>query len=276
MLYAFLAAIFAAAGIVVTKIILKNKANLRLFLNALFLFLFLETALLAPRYAFFDSSKVNGLSLFYFAFLIIAALVWNLLYYRAMQKESVVEFETISSAAPLLTIVLAAMLFADERHWLVVVAGVLAGLGLMFSQWRGEHLRFSRQDKILLLAILFMAVESQLQKIVLGFISPVGLYFVRTALIFLLLQFIYPVRWREGNLRLYGAIALSAACGVGQMTLTFTSISKIGIVTTSLILMLAPLLIYLMSWLYFKEKMRWQEIVGATVILGAIAIASLK
>ena len=48
---------------------------------------------------------------------------------------------------------------------------------------------------------------------------------------------------------------------------------NVGVIFTTLLLMLGPIFIYAMAYFILKEKISWRNVVAAIVIVGSIAYA---
>lgn len=272
-----IAAVFGAVVTVIDKIALsKYKTDVRQYLVVIFIFLWFFTGLSLPFLARIEVNQAfSPTGLFYFSLLIFFAFVWNSIYYKAQKHESVQEFEVIIMTLPLFTALMAAMIFPDERNWSVFIATIIAGLALILSHIRKDHLTFNSYSWQLMIAILFMAAESQMRKILLDWYSPVSLYFVRTGI----LTFLFILIWHPKVINLEKPVwwhaAISGLVGSTEMILVFYGYQRIGIVMTTLILMLGPILIYSFDLFYLKEKVRPKTIAAAFVILLSIVYASL-
>ena len=50
---------------------------------------------------------------------------------------------------------------------------------------------------------------------------------------------------------------------------------ELGVIHTTLILMLGPVLIYVFAWKFLKEKLEWRNVVAGAIILGSVLYAIL-
>src|SRR3990167_7934392 len=111
-MFAFIAAIAQAGGIIVDKIVLtRRRMEIHVFIPLLFLFLFILTGLLMPHLGKINYEIFQPYYLVIFLLMIGAAIIWNVFYYQGVQKEKVQEFELIIMFQPLLTI-----LRSEERR----------------------------------------------------------------------------------------------------------------------------------------------------------------
>lgn len=275
-MFPIISALASVGGVLIDKITLtRRQVSLRVFVPVLFLFLFFFTVLLFP---FLGKISPSIFSLYYlviFIFMITTAIIWNVYYYRGVQMEKVHEFELIVMFQPLLTIILATIFLKGEQNIPVVIASIIAALALIFSHLNKTHLEFSTGAKSLILATIFMSIELILIKIMLNVLSPVALYAIRTGILFVFFYFCYrPDVFKVCNTNA-ALILASALLGSLQMVAKFYGFEKFGVVYTSLILILAPLMVYILSTIFLHEKLKTRTVISAVVILGCIVYATV-
>lgn len=275
-MFAFIAAVAQAGGIIVDKIILtRRRMEIHVFIPVLFLFLFLLTGILMPHLGKISLEIFKPYYLVIFLLMIAAAIIWNVFYYQGVQKEKVHEFELIIMFQPLLTILLAAVLIEKNTNIHLLIAAIIASLSLIFSHLRKNHFELSSGSRGLILAVIFMSAEIILQKIILEVFSPVALYFVRTGIIFLIFLFLYQPRLRQvSNAHLFLLLATSAL-GVTQMITKFYGFQSYGVIYTSLILILSPVLVYITSTILLHERLKLRTVLSALAIIGCIVYATV-
>lgn len=277
MLLQVFAAVFNAVTTILDKVALsRHRTDVHNFIIAIFVFLWLFTALTLPWLGAINASQAFSiLGIFYFILLIFFAFIWNVIYYRAQQHETVQEFEIIVMMQPLFISLMAAAIFPDERNWHILIATVLASLSLIASHFRRDHLSFNRYSWLLLLAILFIAAETQVRKVLLDWYSPASLYFLRTGVLAVLFICLWHPEKFSIPKKAWPHIVISGLLGSAMMILIFYGYQNLGIVLTTLILMLGPILTYLLDFVFLKEKLRPRIIIAAIVILGCILYAGL-
>lgn len=267
-----------AGGVIADKIIIsKYRVPLWRFAPLLFVWLCVITAIFVPV---FGSINFSGLMttkyLALFFGMILVAVVWNIYYYRGIQKEEVHEFEIIMMLSPLITIVFAEIFLPSERSLPVFIAAIIASAALISTRFRRHHLRISKTTWQTILAMVLMSLESILIKGLLGIMSPVTLYFLRTGIIAIVFLIMYRPKLFQMPKEAYGLIILSAIAGVVQMVLKFYGFQNLGVVETTLILVLGPFLVYFFSTYYFKEKLFKRDLFAAAVVVGCILYVTFR
>lgn len=273
---AFIAAISQAGGIIIDKIILtRRQMELRVYIPVLFLFLFLLTGILMPILGKISMDLFKPFYLLIFFLMIVAALVWNVFYYKGAQEEKIHEFELIIMFQPLLTILLAAIFIEKNTNIHILIASIIASIALIFSHIRKNHFAISAAGKGLFLAVIFMSIEIIFQKILLDVFSPVALYFVRTGIIFVFFMLFYRPHIRQVSNTNALLILATSSLGVVQMVTKFYGFEDFGVIYTSLILVLSPILVYIISTLALHERLKVRTIIAGLLILGCVIYATI-
>lgn len=275
-MFPIIAALSQVGGILIDKIILtRRQVSQHVFVPAVFLFLFLLTLVLFPFLGKISPLIFTPYYLTIFALMFVSAIIWNFFYYRGVQAEKIHEFEMIVMFQPLLTIMLAAIFLKGEQNIHIILAAIIAAIALIVAHLKRAHLEFSNGAKCLILATVFISVELILIKIMLEVLSPVALYTIRTAIIFIFFYFYYrPDLFKMSNTNT-ALILFSAFFGVVQMISKFYGFEMYGVVYTSLILIVAPLLIYILSAIFLHERLKTRTVISALVILGCIVYATV-
>lgn len=272
----FLAAIFAASGLVFDKIILsRQKVNWRNFEVGIFLFLFLITLVLVPILGYVSSFAWTKFYLSIFAAEIFVAVIYNIYLYRGVQHENVNEFELIIMLTPLMTILLAGAFFESERNFHIFIAGIIAALALIYAHLQRKHFEFNQYSVGLLLYTILASAEALLVKELVQVWSPVALYAARCFFIFLIFLIFLQPPLKQLSKKNWLSIFGVSFLGVGQMVLSFYGYRDLGIVYTTLVLILVPILVFAASYFIFKEPVKKRIIVSAMIILACIIYATL-
>lgn len=249
--------------------------ELHVYIPVLFMFLFLLTGILMPPLGRISSDIFHPYYLIIFFLMIATAIVWNIFYYKGAQEEKVHEFELIIMFQPLLTILLAAMFIEKNTNIHMLIAALLASVALVFSHIRKKHFELSAAGWGLIIAVVFMSIEVILQKIMLNVLSPVSLYFIRTGIVFIFFVLFYRPHIRQVASTNALLIVATSALGVIQMVTKFYGFESFGVIYTSMILILSPILVYIVSTIALHERLKTRTIISALIILGCIVYATL-
>ena len=176
--------------------------------------------------------------------------------------------------SPLLTIIIAGIVYPDERNLKILLLAIIAALALIFSHIEKRHLKFDKGLFPIMLAVFLGAVETNIIKELLYFYSPVAMYTVRTGLVSLLLFLIVRPSMKDMVKDGMRKLFLISFMWVLIMIFTYYSFQILGVVYTVLILMLTPVLIVFGSYLILKErKIRKKDIVALIIVVICVIVA---
>lgn len=288
LLIPIIAALATAFGVILDKIILTyQKVGHRQFLIIIFLFLFLTCGLLYPFLGIIKSQAFSFQNILFLSLVVILASIYNILFYHAIEKEKIVEVELFLMLLPLSTILLASIFLKGERNFHIILSGLIASLALIFSHLKKYHLSFSVFQKGLFVYLLIVPIEAILIKKLLSVYSPLALYGIRTFFIFLVLYIWYKffapslkgepeIHFKSWRGKHYLHCFLISIVAIIQMVLTFYAYRDLGVIFTTLVLILAPLFIYLSAIIFLHEKLKKRIILAAFVIIACIIYANLN
>lgn len=261
-----------AGGVATDKVVLdKRRVPVMRFIPLLFIWLAIITAIFLPMWGRIDYSILHlAKPLIIFALMIAVAVTWNIFYYQGIQKENLAEFELIMLFTPLATVLLAEIFIPSERNIQVFVAGLISSFALIASRFRRYHLKLSFLAKRTMLAMILMSFESILIKYLLTYFSPVSLYFVRTTIVAVIFIVLYRPKLFSMSLMAYSLTIISAIFGVMQMVLKFYGFQNLGIIETTMILLLGPILVYIISYFYFHEMLYKRDLLAMIVIVASV------
>lgn len=275
-MFAILATLSQVGGIFVDKITLtRRQVEIRVFIPILFLFLVLTTGILYPFLGKIDPSFLELKNVLLFLGMLISALIWNIFYYRGVQAEKVHDYELIIMFQPILTILLAVLVLKGERNFPIIIASIIAAIALVIAQIKKQHFSLSNGAWNLIGAVVFMSVELIIIDLLLKVYSPVALYFIRTGILFIFFYLYFRPRINQIDKINLWLILASAALGTVQMVSKFYGFETYGLIYTSLILILSPILVYAISTIFLREKLKTRTVVSFIVILGCIVYATV-
>lgn len=275
-MFAILATLSQVGGVFVDKITLtRHRVEIRVFIPILFLFLVLTTGVLYPFLGEIDPSYLELKYILLFLGMLICALIWNIFYYRGIQSEKIHEYELIIMFQPLLTILLAVLILKGERNFPIIIASIIAAISLVIAHIKKQHFSFSNGAWNLIGAVVFMSIELIIIDILLKVYSPVALYFIRTGILFIFFYFYFRPRINQIDKTNLWLILASATLGTIQMVSKFYGFEAYGIIYTSLILILSPILVYILSAIFLHERLKTRTILSFVVILGCIVYATI-
>lgn len=278
--YSFFAALATAGDLIYEKYLFsvsRLKDRQKIFVTVMFIFaaLFLSVfVLIFPSFWEVKAQATESLFVLLMVAVVAIACVRNLLYYYSFQREGLCQIEPFMSFSPLLTVLLAGMIYPNETNGTVFILAIIAAIALVFSKIEKKHLTI---DKALIpiVAVVFLeALENNLTRELLRFYSPVSMYMIRC--FFIAISLLIFVRPKIGKLYIkeVGSLLAISFLWVLVMVAVYYSYQSVGVVYTSLVLMLSPILIVLGSKFILKEKgVSKKNIIALVIVLACVVLA---
>jgi len=278
--FPILGAIALAGGTIFEREILKRKGmNIKKYQTLEFLGIVI---ILIPLLYFFWKFNLQALELkniLIFIGVIIAAIIANLFTFYSMKGEKINNLEPAKMLEPLFTIILAIIFsfFVQglyERNTQIIIPALIAGITLILSHVKREHLHFNKYFLAAIVGSFFFALELIVSNLILNLYSPVTFYFLRCSVILLISFIIFRPKLSNIESKLKLKMLLVGAIWVVYRVVTYYGYIKIGIISTTLILMLGPIFIYLFAKIFLKEKINIRNIIASIIILACVLYAS--
>lgn len=269
MIYPFIAVIIDAFLLISTKKVFNLFKNLNQSTFALWLFFWITVLglLVSPWLVQINKLALSSHFLWLLLALAFLAANHNLLYYFGLKYKNVSEIEPFFLFNPLVIIIVAGVFYADERSWQIYVAAIIAGAFLAWSHVEKRHLAIGKP----LLAILGYSLLAGLEAVVIRQLlvaySPVALYLIRAIITALFLWVMHRGTIPMLNKKQVPYFILMAAGAIAISALIYFAYSLQGISSTMIVLVLSPVLVYILSVVWLKEKLKWKNIVTSVVII---------
>jgi len=277
MLIPIFGALSLASGTILERFILKKKSiQPKPYQTASFLAVVL---LMLPLVGFFwriDTLAYSFKNILIFLVVIVLALIANYLMYFSMKWEKISNLEPAKMMEPLFIVLIALVFsfFIDggmyARNFKLIIPALIAGAALIFSHIRKHHLEFNKYFRAAIIGSFFFAMELVVSRLILNYYSPITFYFLRCSGVFLLgLVFFRPnlSKIPKDSLKY---IIITSAIWVAYRVLIYSGYTSLGIVETTLIVMLGPVFIYVFAWKFLKEKLDWRNIVASIIIIASV------
>lgn len=208
--------------------------------------------------------------------LISATIGSNIVYYRALDDDTLTEIETFELLKAFPIILLSSLVFIDERNPVVILAALVAAGFVIWSHWEHHQIKIEPRTIPYLFCILVLEPTRALAtKMLLIAWHPLSLELVRTGVVAIVLGLVYAKYRQRVSPRVIIMLAITSVLYTAAWLLIYVSYQQLGVVYTTLILTLQPLLIYLASIIFLREKINRKKIIAFGVILIAITIAQL-
>ncbi len=278
-----LASIMGAAGTVWERTILKKKnIDTKTYLSAGFLGVVL--AMLPFIYFFWEIKEgaFSSMNLFIFFLVVVLSIIANLFVFYSMKWAKLSRIEPARMVEPLFIILLAIIFsfFIDgnlyERNLKVIIPALIAGAAIVFSHIKKHHLTFSKYFTAALLGSFFFALEMVMTRMLLEFYSPMSLYFLRCLVIFVIAFVLFNPKFDKIQNKTKFHILIIGVIWFTFRVIVYYGYINLGVIFTTLIVMLMPIFIYLFAWKFLKEKVTWRNIIASIIILGCVLYVTLS
>lgn len=276
-----LGALALATGTILQKSILKNKKiNIKLYHVLEFAAILI---VMLPFIYFFwklDAKALQLKNILIFVAVIIFSIIANLFTYFSMKWEKVSNLEPAKILEPLFVILLAIVfsLFFEnlyDRNLKIIIPAIIAASTLILTHIKKHHLNFNKYFLAAIAGSFFFALELVLSRLILDFYSPMSFYFLRAAGVLFFALILFRPSFKKIDRQTKVHVFLTGVVWVVYRVIVYYGYLNLGVIFTTLILMLGPIFIYAFAHIFLKEKIRLKNILAALIIVGCVAYASL-
>lgn len=211
--------------------------------------------------------------------IVIFSIIANLFMYYSMKWEKISNLEPAKVLEPLFIILLAivfSFIFGEtlyERNLKIIIPALIAGVALILSHIKKHHISFNKYFIAGILASLFFAVELALSRLILDFYSPLSFYFVRCLAIFIITLLIFRPKLDAFKQKTKIKLLIMGFLFVFYRIIVYYGYVELGVIFTTLIIMLGPIFMYGLAWKFLGDKPSLRNIVAAGVIVLCVLYA---
>jgi len=278
----FLGALALGAGTILERILLrKKKLGIKLYQTASFLAIVLLMIPLLYFFWKFDSGALGLKNILIFFGIIAVAVVANFFSLYSIQGEKVSITEPARILEPLFVILLT-MIFGlfivgfQESNAKIMIPALIAAIAVIFPHIKKEHLHFNKYFIAAIFGSLFFALELVLSKLILEFYSPITFYFLRGLFVFIASFILFKPKLKSLDKKVSLNILFIAGIWIIYRIAVYFGYLNYGIIFTTLITMLAPIIIYFLASKFLKEKLNWKNIISSVIIVTCVIYAILS
>ncbi|MCX6746508.1 MAG: DMT family transporter [Candidatus Pacearchaeota archaeon] len=277
-----LGALALGAGTVLERTILKNKKiKIGFYQTISFLSIIL---IMSPLVYFFwglNGQAFELKNILLFIAVVISAIIANLLVFYSQKWEKVTNTEPARILEPLFVVLLAIIFsfFTEglfERNLKMIVPTLIAAVALVFPHIKRHHLSLNKYIISAIFGSFFFAVELILSRMILNFYSPITFYFLRCVGIFLISFVIFRPKIKLPEKEILIKIVATAGIWIIYRVAVYYGYLTLGVIFTTLIVMLGAVFVYLFAFLFAKEKINWKNIISAVVIIACVVYTLLS
>ena len=270
-----LGAVALAGGTIIQRAILKKK-NTSVKQYSIMEFFAIVLVMLPFIYFFWkvDSPAFQLKTIIILALVVIFSIIANLLVYYSVKGEKITNLEPAKVLEPLFVILLAILfsffLPGFDRNPKIIIPAILSVGALIFSHIKKHHLRFNKYFIAAIFGSFFFGLELVISKLILEYYNPITFYFIRCFFILLFTFLILRLDLRGFNRKTKLTMLLLGAIWVAYRITVYYGYLKLGVISTTIIFMLGPVLVYLFAHIFLREKYNWKNILASIVIVASI------
>jgi drug/metabolite transporter (DMT)-like permease len=273
---------FAGATILQRTILKKRKINVKFY--QIMEFTAIVLVLLPLIYFFwkFESEALQPLNIFIFFLIIVISIIANLFVFYSMKWERIGRLEPAKVLENLFVILLAiifSFFFGTEmyqRNLNVIIPSIIAGIAIIFPHIKKHNIKFNKYFISAILGSFFFALELVISRLILDFYSPISFYFLRCIFVLGFTILIFRPKIIKLNKKTKIHAIFIGVFLVTYRLVIYYGYLNLGIIFTTLIIMLSPVFIYLLAWKFLREKLNWKNIASSFVIVGCVLYVVLN
>ena len=273
-----IASILQAASFSLDKLILSiKKATHKQYLVISFplitIFTFVMFLIVKPSLSW---EMILGNNFLLIILAIIITIASNLIFYNALKKDYLSEIQTIELFKNFPLIIFAAILFPDERNVLNIALAIIAAGSIAWSHFENKGFKISQPTIILLLWNLVASpFRGIISKTLLETMNPIVMQLIIDASVSIILLIFLAKEVKKTPKKALPYLIITNILTSIAWVLYFYSYQVSGIIYTVLVFSLQPILVYLVSLIFFKEKFEIKKFVSFMIILASIIVAQL-
>jgi drug/metabolite transporter (DMT)-like permease len=269
-----LGAVLDAVGAFLNKkLAVKKDVGYREFLFYSFLSIILVS--LPFLYFFWDINPLAGRNrnMAILALIVIFSFFANYFSFFALKNKNLSKLESIRLTLPLLTILIAFLFsfifdaYKDERNYYILFFALIASLALFFSNVKKEYFYMDKYSYAALAGSFLFAVELTLSKLIIEFYHPFSFYFIRCLFIFIISLSVFRKKVVKIKNKSFYLFMISALFWVGYRVLLYYGYNLFGVIFTTTVFILSPVLVYTLSAVFLKEKISFRQISSSIIIV---------
>ena len=208
--------------------------------------------------------------------MIALSAITNLIFYRALESDYLGEIQTIGMMKNIPIIIFSGLLFADERNPIIFISALVAAISVAWSHYENQHFRIAKKTLPYLLSTLILTPMALiLLKELLIVWHPISLSLVRNGVIALIFG---PLFFKDSVKVSTGAFGLLVTTNILTTiagVIYLFSYQGLGLVYTTLLISLEPLLVRLATVFVLKEPLHHKSTIAFFVVLASVIVASI-
>lgn len=259
-------------------VLLRKKLDIKTYQIASFIAIVI--CLLPILYFFWhvDSQAFKLENFLIFLLVVFFSIIANILVFYSIKGEKINNLEPARVLEPLFVIILTiifSFFFENlyEKNIKFVIPALISSSALIFSHIKKHHLDFNKYFIAAIIGSFFFAIELVISRLILDFYSPVTFYFFRSTAILIFSFVIFKPNFKILNKNSKIIILITGATWVVYRLIVYYGYLQLGIIFTTLLLMLGPVFIYTFAHFFLKERMSWKNLLASIIIVASVIYA---
>jgi len=274
MLPAVIAAILSSSNEVMYRFMLKQKRISSLKFNTIAFFGI--AIILLPIIPFFFEIKQEFFEFQYMFPLIgmvLAAILSNILFYEGLKHTKIENAEPLKMSAWIFTIILAFVIFSSERNVFNIILALIASVSILSIRIKKHHFKLDKFSIGIIVSAFIWSIHIIFLKKLLFVYNPVMLAFLRAGLAALILVPFIKITKKDFRNKKWRFYSIGSIFEVIAWIAVLFSYQTIGLVLTSMFMMLIPMLSEWMANIFLNEKLHWKNFAATAVVSACIGIS---
>lgn len=283
MIWPFFGAVALASGTLVERIVLMKKSiSVKAYQFLQFLAIVIVMLPFIPFFWRATQDAYTTKNILIFISVIVLSMFANYFTFYSMKWEKLGKLEPAKITEPLFVILLAflfSFIFGNDlygRNPNILIPAIISAVALIFSNIKKNHLEFSKYFIAAVIGSFFFAAELVISRLILDFYNPITFYFLRCVSI-LILSFIFfiPKISKKMKTKTKFQILATGAIWFIYRIIIYFGYTNLGVVETTLTIMLGPVFVYLFAWKFLKEKIKIRNVISSIIIIACVIYVSL-
>ena len=254
----------------------KKQVSWKKNLNIGFITISLFMLIGSPFFFKYNPLYLSKTNIIYLAVVIFLSVVCNSLLFFGLKHTKVNEAEPLILTSWIFTIISAAIIYPDERNTIGIALAIIASGSVLLSHLKKHHLQLDRYAFCILLSAFLISIHDLFAKKLLTVYDPYSFYFIRCVLCSVIFLFMYRIFVREKS-RISKAtlmlILFANVAVIARYVFMYWSYKINGLVYTSLLMCLAPVIILVGSFVFLKEEIKPKNIAASVIIVACVVIS---
>ncbi|MDA3836974.1 MAG: EamA family transporter [Nanoarchaeota archaeon] len=279
MIWPFFGAFMLATGTLLERLVLMKKIiSVKFYQSAQFTAIVIAMLPFIPFFWEISREALTLKNILIFIGIIIISILANYITFYSMKNRQLSKIESAKITEPLFIILLAfifSFIFGTglyQRNSNILIPSLIAAAALILSNIKKKHIKFNKYYLFAISGSFLFALELVLSRLILNFYNPITFYFLRCIFVLAASLIIMKPKFNKNiDTKTILQILSTGAIKMAYRLIIYLGYVGLGVIETTLTLMLGPILIYFFAWKFLKEKITWTQILTAVIILGCIA-----